>query len=221
MQYLFLTLFFVSVIIHLYGSHKQNQKIRNYSKGFILFFLILFYIFSFDSIKDINPIVLSALLCCWIGDLLLIIKGLKTLIIGGTFFIFGHFLFIKLFSDNINVAKLNPFFIALFILIYTIAIALEIKFLQPHLHKKLLPVLMIYLVTNMTMNLFALTLLTTEVSLSHFLIYLGALSFFASDSILFFVRFNKKSRVFGKHFWVMLTYSFAVALITIGSVINK
>lgn len=221
MQYLFLALFFVSVIIHLYGSHKQNQKIRNYSKGFILFFLILFYLFSLDNIKDINPILLSALICCWIGDLLLIIKGLKPLIIGGTFFVFGHFLFIKLFSDNINLSKLHPFFIALFILMYTIVIALEIKFLHPHIHKKLIPVFIIYLVTNMTMNLFALIMLTTEFNLAHFLVYLGALSFFASDSILFFVRFNKKSRIFGKHFWVMLTYSSAVALITIGNVLNK
>ncbi|MDO5015368.1 MAG: lysoplasmalogenase [Clostridia bacterium] len=220
MQYIFLTLFFVAVIIHLYGSHKQNRKIRNYTKGFILFFLILFYIFSFENIKEISPVILSALICCWIGDLFLMIKGLKTLIIGGAFFIIGHILFIKYFADSINVNKVHPFLSAIFILTYIIIIALEIKFLQPHLHKKLMPVLIIYLGTNMTMNLFALTLLTTNLSIASVLMYIGAVSFFVSDSILFFVRFNKKSSIFGKHFWVMVTYSAAVFMLTLGSVIK-
>ena len=48
--------------------------------------------------------------------------------------------------------------------------------------------------------------------------YAGAVSFFVSDSILFYVRF-RKGRPFKTHFGVMLTYLLAEFLIVAGFVL--
>ena len=72
-----------------------------------------------------------------------------------------------------------------------------------------------YLVINGVMNCFALFRLIADPCLATVLTFIGAVSFFASDSILFYVRF-KKNGFFKTHFMVMLTYLLAEFLIVEG-----
>ena len=75
-----------------------------------------------------------------------------------------------------------------------------------------------YLVVNGAMNCFALFQLITLPCLATAIMYAGAVSFFVSDSILFYVRF-RKGRPFKTHFGVMLTYLLAEFLIVAGFIL--
>ena len=65
------------------------------------------------------------------------------------------------------------------------------------------------------MNVFAFMLLVSRPCAATALTYIGAVSFFASDSLLFLTKFYKKPMWRG-HFPVMLTYIIAEFLITQG-----
>ena len=72
MKYVFLVAFIVSTAIHLYASLKQNTKLRNYSKPFILLALLGFYALT---ARSVLLAIILALIFSWIGDVLLIPKG--------------------------------------------------------------------------------------------------------------------------------------------------
>ena len=72
-----------------------------------------------------------------------------------------------------------------------------------------------YLICNGAMNVFAFILLWSNPCLATVLAYIGAISFFASDSLLFFNDFYPKP-LWRKHFPIMLTYIIAEFLITQG-----
>ncbi len=77
--------------------------------------------------------------------------------------------------------------------------------------------MILYLIMNSTMNLFALMQLMSLKSAGSIVAYIGAELFFISDCTLYLVRYHdNKNLIFKKHFTVMLTYLAGEALITIG-----
>ena len=83
MKYLFLAIFIITTTIHLYASLKKNQKLRNYSKPWILLSLLGYYLCASQEIKIV---VVLALIFSWIGDMFLILKGVKWFTVGGISF---------------------------------------------------------------------------------------------------------------------------------------
>ena len=103
--------------------------------------------------------------------------------------------------------------------VYIAAVALVFRGLIGNVRPKSLYVGMIsYLIINGTMNCFALFQLVTLPCFATAIMYAGAISFFVSDSILFYVRF-RKGRPFKTHFGVMLTYLLAEFLIVSGFIL--
>jgi len=212
MKYLFLALFLLSSAIHLYGSYIDNRKIRAWSKGFILLCLLGWY---FCSASFVSWIVVIAILASWLGDVLLIPKGIKWFIAGGISFMVSHFFFAFAYWPNIDFWSLPVWAVIAAGIFYFTMVVLVFRGLRPHLPHGLFYPMFFYLLINGTMNCFALYQLMSIPCTATIITFIGAILFFTSDSILFYVRFKKDS-IWKNHFIVMLTYILAEFLIVQG-----
>ena len=210
-----LLVFTITTIVHLYASLKKNQKLRNISKPWILLSLLGFYLCS---AKQIEMSVVLALIFSWIGDMFLILVGVKWFTIGGISFMISHFFFILSYNKYVNFSNVNTVLAVSLISLFVIAASIIFKYLKPHLPKPLFYPMYLYLVINGLMNCFAWFRAMTLSGYACILTAIGALLFFISDSSLFFVRFDKNSKL-KTHFLVMLTYSFGELLIVLGLVL--
>lgn len=207
-------MFIISSSIHLYASQTKNRLYRNISKGFILPSLILLY---YLKAPEVDNTFIIALLFSWLGDLLLIGKGKKFFTLGGISFMISHIFFIISYSKHIH--DINSFIILIILaaIIYTVITVIVFKHLIKYLPKLLIFPMFIYLLTNASMNCGALSLLLSNQTLPSLIVFIGALSFFISDTNLFFVRFKVELKE-QNHFVVMLTYILAELLIVIGMI---
>jgi uncharacterized membrane protein YhhN len=74
-----------------------------------------------------------------------------------------------------------------------------------------------YLMTNSTMNLLALSRMFSLQTVGSVVAYVGAVLFFVSDCTLFLVRYYRKPEtIFKKHFTVMTLYLSGQFFITLG-----
>ena len=215
MKYLFLAIFIISSSIHLYASFKSNSKLRAQTKGIILLALLGWYCFS---VSDPLPIVIAAILTSWLGDVLLIPKGVKWFSVGGLSFFASHVCFIVAYAYHVNFAAIPVWAIVLAGAVYVGISVMLFTRLRPHLPKLLFLPMFFYLLANGTMNCFALYQLISLPCLATAVTFIGAVLFFASDSTLFFVRF-KKDGLLKTHFLVMLTYILGEFLIVEGFIL--
>lgn len=212
MKYVFLIIFAVAMTVHLYASAKQNKKLRNITKPFLLSALLGFYVFAAE---NVSLYVVLALVFSWLGDVLLMLHGTKWFAAGGVAFMVSHAFFIVSYFDKINFALINPVVIVALGVVFAAAVAFIFSKLKPHLPKMLFYPMFFYLLVNGTMNCFALFRMISAPSAATVITCIGAFLFFISDSTLFFVRFKKDGRL-KTHFWVMLTYSIGELLIVSG-----
>lgn len=212
MKYAFLAIFVISSIIHLYASLKCNKKLRGITKPFLLLSLLGWYVCS---VEEPLLIVVAAILTSWLGDVLLIPKGVKWFSVGGLSFFASHVCFIVAYACHVNFAAIPVWAIVLAGAVYFAISVMLFTRLRPHLPQKLFFPMFCYLLANGTMNCFALYQLISLPCLATAVTFVGAVLFFASDSTLFFVRF-KKDGLFKTHFLVMLTYILGEFLIVEG-----
>ncbi len=212
MKYLFLAVFLVSTAIHLYASLKKDTKLRNISKPFILLSLLGFYV---TAARVISIAIILALIFSWIGDVLLIPKGVKWFTAGGISFMISHAFFIVGYCRDIVFSKIPVFLIVLLSVFFAVTVSFIFSKLKPHLPKVLFYPMFLYLLINGTMNCFAIFRCVSVPSVATVITAVGAALFFVSDSSLFFVRFDKDSKL-KTHFLVMLTYSIGEFLIVLG-----
>ena len=83
-RYLFLALFAIFSLIHLYYCFLNDRKGRVRTKPLLIITLLIFYL---KSAPEISYLLAAALVASWIGDILLIGNGEKWLVTGGAFFI--------------------------------------------------------------------------------------------------------------------------------------
>lgn len=212
MKILFLILFIAVSVVHLAASFVSNKKLRAVTKGFILLFLLLYYLFAAETK---NGVLIAAIATSWLGDVLLIPPGNGWFAAGGISFMISHFCFIAVYVLKVSFSLVNPVFTVFAGLVYVLLIALVFKALKPTTPKKLYGGMIFYLSCNAAMNLFAFMLLLSNPCLATALTYVGAVFFFASDSLLFLTKFYKKP-MWRDHFPVMITYIIAEFLITQG-----
>lgn len=214
MYILSIILFIVSSSIHLYASYRKNRKLRALTKGFILPSLILLYV---SKTEQIDMIFILALVFSWLGDLLLIVPGIPTFTAGGISFIASHVLFIVSYVKHINDFKDFIIITVVVAIIYIIITSIMFKHLTKYIPHALTIPMFIYLMANAAMNCAAFSLLLSARDLASLIIFIGAISFYISDSNLFFVRFKKEWKD-QNHFVVMFTYIVAELLIVIGMI---
>ena len=215
MQYLFFALFLGVSVWHLVDSWRDIPGNRAKTKPFLIPLLLLAYV---AAAKEVSWVLVAALAASWLGDVLLIPKGTKWFVSGGISFLVSHILFILVYvTSGADLTKANLFILLPAAAVYvavSVAVTLSLKDNCP---KMMLAPMILYLVANSALNVFALTLMMTLRSPGAILAYVGAVFFFISDCTLYLVRYHKKGdRIFKKHFTVMLTYLVGEALITVG-----
>ena len=214
MRFVFLVLFSVSSIAHLYYSWRDEKRGRAITKPFLLLFLALYDVFSTE---NVSYLLLLALLTSWLGDVLLIPKGHVWFSAGGVSFMASHFLFIAVYVQRISFADVPWLPVIVLALIYCGVAAKIILMVWKTTPKLMRGVMYIYLLANSAMNVFAFMQLLTVGTAGAVVAYIGALLFFASDCSLFLVRYyGGREIVYKKHFTVMLTYILGELLITQG-----
>ena len=212
MHYACLAGFVAATAFHLYASLKQEKRKRNISKPFIILFLLGFYVLA---AREVSLYIVLALALSWLGDVLLIPKGVKWFTAGGIAFMAGHVFFILGYLKDVNFAKIPILAIVLLAALFVGAVTFIFAKLKPHLPKPLFYPMFLYLLINGTMNCFAIFRCISIGGFAGIITAVGAALFFISDSSLFFVRFDKNSPL-KTHFLVMLTYSIGEFLIVWG-----
>jgi len=210
--------------LHLYASFKNNKYMRDVTKGFILLSLLGFYLEAVPQ-ENRSWFVIIAIIFSWLGDMLLVPKGMKFFVAGGISFLVSHVFFILSYNETFDIRAIPAYItIPLIVCFISAAIIIFMK-LKKFLNKKIIVPMFVYLITNGCMNCFAIYrgiyALTTQPFINcigPLIAVFGALLFFVSDTSLYFVRFNKDSKM-KSHFLVMLTYSLAELLIILGFVI--
>ena len=212
MKYVFLAVFIIATAIHLYASLKQDKKMRNMTKPFILLALLGFYVLA---ARVPSTFIILALIFSWLGDVLLMPKGVKWFTAGGIAFMISHVFFILGYLKDVNFAAIPVWLVILLAVFFVSVVTYIFSKLKPHLPKALFYPMFLYLLINGAMNCFAIFRWVSVPSAATLTTAIGAALFFISDSSLFFVRFNKDSRL-QTHFLVMLTYSIGELLIVLG-----
>lgn len=226
MNQVFLVIFICVSSIHLAGCCMRQVLVRNITKGMILLSLMGYYLCSVASlITEKTPahflilMTTAMILSSLTGDLLLMHKGMKWFITGGVSFLLTHILLIIIFCHYILISRCIWWCIVLYVLCLC-----GIGVLLYHRIKRFLPgtvliLMFCYLFVNGLMNVFALLLLMSALQTAFICIFTGAMLFFASDAVLFLVRFDKKSRIYRNHFIVMFTYILAKFLLVQGIIL--
>ncbi len=215
MRTIALILFFMVTGMHLYASLKQDKPMRNRTKPFILLFLLAFYCLSAG---EIRITVVLALIFSWIGDMLLIPKGLKWFTAGGISFMVSHLFFILTYAELTDFSMVSRPVMIILPACFLISAAVIFKCMRPFLPTTIFWPMLLYLLINGGMNCFAWFRSMSAAGPVAVITALGALLFYISDTALFFVRFNKDSRL-KTHFPVMLTYSLGEFLIVLGLIL--
>ena len=212
MKYVFLVVFFISTAIHLFASARQDTRMRNISKPFLLLSLLGFYVLA---ARSVSAAIVLALIFSWIGDVLLMPKGVKWFTAGGIAFMISHAFFILGYMKDIVFSRIPVPLIVFLAVFFAATVTFIFSKLKLHLPKALFYPMFLYLLINGAMNCFAIFRCVSLPTAATLTTAIGAALFFASDTSLFFVRFKKDSRL-KTHFLVMLTYSIGEFLIVCG-----
>ena len=212
MKIVFLAVFFVSTAVHLYASLRKDTRLRNITKPFILLSLLGFYVLA---ARSVSAAIVLALVFSWLGDVLLIPRGIKWFTAGGIAFMISHAFFVLGYTRDVVFSRIPVFLIVLLAVFFAAAVAYIFSKLRPHLPKALFYPMFLYLLINGAMNCFAIFRCVSGPSAATVTTAIGAALFFVSDTALFFVRFKKDGRL-KTHFLVMLTYSIGEFLIVLG-----
>lgn len=201
-------------IIYLVLILVGREDITWFLKPFLLPFLIVAVYFHqrFSSKK----ILLVALILSWIGDIILLFadKGELYFIGGLIAFLLSHIFYILLFNKQLKMylkKSRTIYWIGITSIIIYLLVMMVV--LMPYLGDLLLPVF-VYAMTISIMLLFALKGFLNWQKPANIYIFIGAIIFVASDSVLAFDKFY--AAIPYSSFFIMSTYLAAQYLIVIG-----
>ncbi|NRT15483.1 putative membrane protein YhhN [Flavobacterium sp. 28A] len=192
----------------------ELETIAGFMKPVLILLLIaaVYLSASFTSKK----LLLIALLCSWIGDIILLFadRGELYFIFGLVAFLISHLVYIFLFNKQLKPKKDHNraiYWSGVTAIIAYLMIFLSI--LLPSLGELTIPVFVYALVIS-TMLLFALKGFLIWQKPASWYVLLGAIVFVSSDSILAFDKFY--SPIMYNSFFIMVTYILAQYLIVVG-----
>ena len=217
MQYLFLSLFFIAVVVDLADAWR-GIKNRDRAKPFLLLFLTCYYVsVVIGRHQPVMITLLLALILSWIGDICLMQQGDRWFMVGGTSFLCAHIFFILTYALHISYAGMPWAVIALAAVLFLIITLFVTGRCRREAPAVMTLAALLYLLANSAMNTFALMQLFTNRNPAVYAAFAGALLFLVSDSVLFLCRYDPQWRTLSKRdFVVMLTYIAAQFLIVTG-----
>ena len=224
---LYILLFWLTATVHIVSIIIGSEIIKTISKPFLMVFLAGFYWSYAKNIRDkrLSLLVYGALMFSFFGDILLMITEQNNIWPGiqeGTWFILGVFSFMiaQIFyiftyryfqlSEGQKSGKNITISLSLVIILYTMILWAK---LYPNLNEMLIPVT-IYTLTILTMVLMAITRHNKTSRKSFMLVFIGAVIFLLSDSM---IAINKFISPLGyERLLIMITYILGQFLIISG-----
>ncbi len=219
-EYIFLILFFIIVVVELYGESKDNTKIFYASKPLAMPFLILFYIFGVINgvgFERIDWLIVVALIGGMAGDILLMLKNQEKWFLFGMigFLVNQIFYIISFFVGVGDISTFNAWTFFLFS-----PVVLIIGFTVPRFIKKTedlkIPVL-VYMGAILLMHVATVVRLGVNQDISIIFIYIGSILFIFSDSILAMIKWEGEF-IHGRLI-NLTTYFLAQFFITLGALL--
>jgi uncharacterized membrane protein YhhN len=187
------------------------RKIRYLIKPFLMPGLILFYL---SNVHEPNCRIIIALLCAFLGDVLLIPKNKKGFFIGGLFSFFAcHIFYIIAFLESTNYLKSVPSWFHVFIAPFAAAGVYALKLFLPYIEDVKWQVVL-YMWAILLMSYTSLTRMFTATGTEFWFPFIGSLIFMASDFLLVWNKF--KSSIRNSALLIIGTYILAQLLIVFG-----
>lgn len=174
-------------------------------KPFILLSLMALYAVS---VSERNKTYILALLFSFMGDFFLIFEGELYFIVGLVSFLIAHLFFIKIVFGRLQKSTISKILVSIFPFL-TLFLFL-IFFLKDTLNELLIPVI----IYGFTISIFGVVAMLDYVNTKttqSFLMFVGALIFISSDSILAINKFYNTTQIFAV--LIMITYIVAQYLI--------
>ena len=198
-------LFFIAAIADIYAIITGNETLETYAKPMLLTLLAVVYLVSAN--KPVFWYVLG-MFFCFVGDVLLMFKGANFFMYGLAAFLLGHIVYIKItvgfLPKDLTVKMITsafPFVVFFGVLMYLI---------YPNLGEMLFPVLA-YGVTISTFGSVAFLNYRGEKSTENLWLFIGAIIFILSDSLIALNKFYEPNELYGVT--IMITYILAQFLI--------
>ena len=197
-------------------SFSIPEMVHFIAKPLLVISLIIFFINHDHENTTIKKFVTTALLFSLLGDVLLMFVEIKSslFIFGLIAFLIAHIMYTLAFSREKN-KKLKWLPILSILSVYGIFFFI---LLSNSLGNLLIPV-SIYIIVILTMVLFAYLRKGRVIRKSFLLVFLGALLFLSSDSLLAINKFHTPLAF--PNIWIMTTYAYAQLLIVIGVTKSK
>ena len=209
----FTLLFIALLIIELIsGNYSAFSDIHFIAKPALLIALLVFFWRSSNHLnKKIRRFMLFALSFSLLGDILLMFVNNSPhfFTFGLVAFLLAHIFYILVFLKKRNTTK-KP--ILFFVLLFAYARVLFI-FLEDGLGDMYIPVIL-YMLVILSMSLSAFLRYQMVNSTSFYLVFIGAILFMISDSILALNKFHQP--LYGSNISIMLSYAFAQLCIILG-----
>ena len=198
-------LFFIAAITDVYAIIASNETLETYVKPMLITMLVIVYLVSVS--KPVFWYVLG-LFFCFIGDVLLMFKGANFFMLGLASFLIGHIIYIKITAGFLPrdlttkmISSAFPFLLVFAGLMYLI---------YPNLEEMLIPVI-VYGVTISTFGSVAFLNYRSEKSTENLWLFIGAIIFILSDSLIALNKFYESNELYGVT--IMITYILAQYLI--------
>ncbi|KAF2517934.1 lysoplasmalogenase [Flavobacterium foetidum] len=210
----FFKIFIVVSVLYLIAMYLGHEHFDIFLKP-ILVPILVFAAYFYHKFPTKNNLI-AALFFSWLGDVILLFTDLGEtyFILGLVFFLIAHIIYCVLFNQQIKSSKKrnkNIFILgSILIAVYLIGM---VSFLLPYLGSLEMPVI-VYASVISTMLLFAFNGLLIWEKSGNWQVFLGALSFVISDSILAVNKFYHP--IERSSFFIMLSYLMAQYLIVIG-----
>jgi len=199
------TLFFIAAIADVWGIITANETLQTVAKPMLLTLLALVYLVSAK--KPIFWYVFGMFLC-FVGDVLLMFDGANFFMFGLSAFLLAHLVFIKVTSNFLQrdltvkmISSAFPFVIFFGVLMFLI---------YPNLGGMLIPVAL-YGITISTFGSVTLLNYRSEKSTENLWLFIGAIIFILSDSLIALDKFYQPNEIYGAT--IMITYILAQFLI--------
>ncbi len=210
---IFSTIFTIILLAELICDNIESLNSWHYlTKPLILISLIIYFLKQENNLDTKSKyLTLAALLFSLLGDVLLMFANISSnfFISGLLAFLMAHIMYILVFIKKKNTHKKASFLI-LFLLIYGVGI---FYFLKDGLGDMLVPVIL-YMLVILTMVITAFLRHESVSKMSYNLVFLGAIFFVTSDSLLALNKFYEPFETAG--ILIMLTYAIAQYLIVLG-----
>ncbi len=206
------TLFIGVSAVHLVACYRRYPKIRTVTKVLLMPLLCALYAVSAPQIR---LLVIVALLFGWLGDVFLLFKNSRLLMLCGICaFALGHIFYIgAMLSDHPSVHIL----IFVPVLLCALWLTFVYKKLLPYAPKSLRKPGFVYALLLSGTGLTALYLLLTTQRIPYLVAFIGGLFFMLSDTILTGQQYRRETK--HGNFYVMLTYIAAQTLLIAGFVL--